>query len=67
MITLSKVLITSSKDFQRSEIKLPMASDLMSGGELLKLRLLDTQLTGFEQLSKKVTTGRQCPPVVTSF
>ena len=51
MITLSKVLITSSKDFQRSEIKFPMASDLMSGGELPKLRLLDTRLTGFEQLS----------------
>ncbi len=32
-----------TKDFQRSEIKLPMASDLMSGGELL-----DTRLTGFE-------------------
>jgi hypothetical protein len=58
----------------------------MSGGELLKLRLLDTRLldtfwpfravftfldnwsnpvdhqrlTGFDQLSKKVTTGRHC-------
>jgi hypothetical protein len=56
-------MITSSKDFQQSEIKKPMASDLMSGGEMIELRLLDTRLTGFEQLSKKVTTGQQCPPV----